>query len=118
MLAASWLPLTSVEQLDGIDVASAQRPQVLFKHSTRCSTSSFILNRMNLALAQFERRADCYFLDLLAHRDVSNAIAARYHVHHESPQVLLIVAGECTLELSHIEIEAAEILKALPVAVS
>lgn len=118
MSSASWLPLTSLEQLDGIDSASAQRPQVLFKHSTRCSTSSFILNRMNLALAQFEGRADCHFLDLLAHRDVSNAIAARYHVHHESPQVLLIVGGECTLELSHIEIEAAEILKVLPVAVS
>jgi bacillithiol system protein YtxJ len=44
---------------------------------------------------------DCYILDLIKHRDISNKLAQEYDVYHESPQVLLIKNGECVYDESH-----------------
>lgn len=63
-----------------------------------------------MALSRFERQsepidsASFYYLDLLKFREISNLVAETYRVHHESPQLLLIYAGECTYETSHGEI--------------
>lgn len=46
-------------------------------------------------------KATAYFLDLIAHRAISNAIADRFQVHHESPQLLIISKGECVYAESH-----------------
>ena len=84
----NWIPLNSVEQLDLIHEVSFVKPQVIFKHSTTCSIS-------NMAFARFERSAapdtiDFYYLDLLNFRAISNSIAEKFKVHHESPQVILL----------------------------
>jgi len=42
-----------------------------------------------------------YYLDILRYRPISNRIAEDFHVHHESPQVLIIKNGECTYDESH-----------------
>jgi len=52
---------------------------------------------------------DFYYLDLIAHRDVSNKIAEEFKVYHESPQVLLIVKGECVYDESHMGISMDEL---------
>ena len=49
-----------------------------------------------------------YFLNLLNYREISNAIADMFQVHHQSPQLLLIKNGECIYEVSHGEISAEE----------
>lgn len=54
-----------------------------------------------------------YFLDLINYRDISAAIAETFHVHHESPQVLLIKDGECTLDASHGDISAEEVAEVI-----
>ena len=54
-----------------------------------------------------------YFLDLIAHREVSSFIAEKFSVHHESPQVLLVVNGECVFDASHLDISIAEVQQAL-----
>jgi len=72
-----------------------------------------------MALSRMESRwADrsdipCYILDLLAHRQLSNQLAADYQVEHESPQVLLIKDGACVFNTSHNGISPAAILEAL-----
>jgi len=45
-----------------------------------------------------------YYLDLIAFRDVSNEIAQKYQIAHESPQVLIIENGKCVYDNSHINI--------------
>jgi bacillithiol system protein YtxJ len=101
----NWIPLTNLEQLDQIEIASNDKPIVLFKHSTRCSIS-------RMALKQFENEFDldnkvnAYFLDLIAHRDVSNEIANRFNVIHQSPQLLLIRDGKSIYDVSHSDIDA------------
>jgi bacillithiol system protein YtxJ len=50
-----------------------------------------------------------YFLDLLNHRDVSNAIADRFGVYHQSPQLLVIKDGKAIFDASHESIDASDL---------
>ena len=102
-----WKNLTSIDQLEAIAADSFNTPQVLFKHSTRCSISSMALNRLEMNTPP--QCVDFYLLDLLQHRDISAAIAEKFKVHHESPQVLVIINGECTYDESHMGISMDEI---------
>ncbi len=103
----NWIPLTTPEQLAMIQQASFSRPQVIFKHSTRCSISVTVLNRLDRAGSS--ETADFYFLDLLAYRPLSAQVAELFRVHHESPQVLIIRNGECIYDESHMAITPEEI---------
>jgi bacillithiol system protein YtxJ len=47
-----------------------------------------------------------YFLDLLNHRDISNEIASKFEVVHQSPQLLLIKNGKSIYNTSHENIDA------------
>lgn len=104
-----WIELNTLDQLNQIRELSRQRPQVIFKHSTRCSISSMALNR--LQRAEVSESADFYLLDLLRFRSVSDQVADDFSVHHESPQVLLIKNGECIYDESHTGIGMADILE-------
>ena len=52
---------------------------------------------------------DTYFLDLISYRDVSNEIASRFEVVHQSPQLVLIKDGKSIYDASHSEIDALEL---------
>src|SRR5690349_3626476 len=104
----SWIPLTSEEQLDEIVAKSASKPQVIFKHSTRCSISSVAQQR--LQKGKLPEDIDFYYLDLLTYRAISNQIAETFKVHHESPQVLVIKDGKCVYDESHLAISMDEIV--------
>ena len=97
----NWINLTSEEQVNSIIERSSQKPQVIFKHSTRCATSSLAKNRLERSFASSNAVADFHFLDLIQYRDISNKIADVFSVYHESPQVLLIRNGECIYDESH-----------------
>ena len=71
-----------------------------------------------MALKQFENEYTLtdvevtpYFLDLLNHRDVSNEIASRFSVEHQSPQLILIKNGLAIYHVSHSDIDAQELKK-------
>lgn len=104
-----WIHLTEDEQIKQITTRSQEKPQVIFKHSTRCSISSVALSR--LQKAEQPSDVDFYFLDLIAYRHLSNKVAEVFHVHHESPQVLVIRNGECVYDESHMGISMDEILE-------
>jgi bacillithiol system protein YtxJ len=106
----NWNPLTTVEQLAVIDGESQQQPVLIFKHSTRCSISAASLSRLERNWSE-GNVIKVYYLDLIAHRDVSNAIAQRYGIEHQSPQVLLIKSGKAVYTESHMGISAGEVLE-------
>jgi len=107
-----WEKLTVLEQLDAIVEASSSRPVLLLKHSTRCSISSTALNRLERSWNAAETNNTLpFYLDLIAHRDISQAIAERFHVEHQSPQALIIKNGTCVYHASHFDIQYAELLK-------
>jgi bacillithiol system protein YtxJ len=104
----SWIPLNSFQQLEKLNEKSATKPQLIFKHSTRCSISAMAKNR--LYKNELPEDIDFYYLDLIAHRDISNKIAEQYGITHESPQVLLIKNGKCIYNESHSGIYMDEII--------
>jgi len=108
-----WKSLNSIEQLDAIILDSNNKSSVIFKHSTRCSISTMALNRLEKLENDFYDRANFYYLDLIAYREVSNAIADKLSVHHESPQVIWVENGECTYDASHMEIKCSELVEQL-----
>lgn len=108
------IELTDINQLNEIGTASAARPVLLFKHSTSCGISRTALDRLRRAWTDADNRSHTvYYLDLLRYRAVSNAVAERYGITHESPQALVIRNGRCVYDASHFAITYAAILTAL-----
>ncbi len=107
-----WNHLTEDAQLKTIIIKSQDKPQVIFKHSTRCSISSVALNRFKNIEDQL--LIDFHLLDLIAFRSLSNKIAETFQVHHESPQVLIIINGDCIYEETHLAISPDEIFEQIP----
>jgi len=103
----NWKKLDSTEQIQNIKEKSFQHPQVIFKHSTRCGTSSMVKSR--LERSEPITGVEFYYLDLIVYRDVSNRVAEEFNVYHESPQVLLIVNGNCVYDESHLGISMDEL---------
>src|SRR5690349_6315399 len=106
-----WNVLREESELEEIKRRSGSKPQVIFKHSTRCSISS-------VAKARLERYkvppgADFYYLDLISYRNISNKVAQLFNIHHESPQVLVIKNGACVYDESHMGINVSYLEEAV-----
>ena len=96
-----WINLNSMEQLDGIVEKSKTKPQFIFKHSTRCGISRMVISRFKNDYQISGNEADLYYLDLLDYRAISNAIADRFQVMHQSPQLVIIKNGVAVAHESH-----------------
>lgn len=105
----NWKKLESEQDLEQAIEESKDSPVMLFKHSTTCSISSTVLSRLE---RKWDLDIPAYFLDLRAHRDISQAIAERFDIRHESPQALLIADGKCQFHESHMGITVDAIKKA------
>ena len=110
-MSFSWIALTNPDQLELIKERSHTKPQVIFKHSSRCGTSSLAKNRLEKKSPP--PTVDFYFLDLINYRALSDKVSYDFKVSHESPQVLLIKKGQCVYEESHLGISMEEILEKL-----
>ena len=106
---AKFYTLDKMEQFDEIDEISQTKPVVLFKHSTRCSISRMALKQFETEFQFPEEKINWYLLDLLNHRDLSNEIASRYNVVHQSPQIVVIRNGKAVFNESHDSISAEDL---------
>ena len=106
-----WRKLESSEDLQSAIEKSSEKIIVIFKHSTRCMISKTVLRN-------FERQIESetfdlpkfYYLDLLNHRDISNEIAQKFSVVHQSPQTVVIENGQVIHHASHDNIDLSLIL--------
>lgn len=105
----NWKQLNHPEHLNEISSLSAEVPCLIFKHSTRCSISTIAKHRLENNWHFSDQDIQAYYLDLLAFRAISNEVAERFSVSHESPQVLLIHEGECIYDASHLDIKVDEL---------
>ena len=109
-----WKSLKTLDDLEAAIQRSYEVPVGIFKHSTRCSISAVALSRLERGWDFEEEQApEMYYLDLIAYREVSNAVASKLGVHHESPQLILIKDGQDIYDASHSEITVAEIHEVL-----
>jgi bacillithiol system protein YtxJ len=105
----NWHKIASEQALDKIAVESLSKPVLLFKHSHRCSVSAVALSRLERAWKLEEEQISPYILDVVWERPISNKIAEKFEVQHESPQVLLIKEGKCVYTASHLGIDYKEL---------
>jgi bacillithiol system protein YtxJ len=105
-----WLSLEKEQQLDEIIQLSHDvhiDAVAIFKHCTRCSISSMAKNRLERSWNPNNKNIPVYYLDLISFRQLSNEVANRFDLIHESPQLLLIQKGELKAHASHSAISSA-----------
>lgn len=101
----NWNALENLDQLEEVKKQAQSGPVIIFKHSTSCSISAMALNRLERSWDEEEMEGITpFYLDLLSHRDISNAIATEFGIPHQSPQVLLLTGEGCIYDASHMSI--------------
>lgn len=96
------IKIDSTNQFDQLVDSGA--PFFLLKHSTTCPISQAGYNEFE----KFEKNGNenCYILIVQDSRDVSNYIAEKFHIKHESPQAILFVNSNVAWHASHFKITA------------
>jgi len=112
-LHPNWKNLDSEEQFEEIIDRSFERPVMLFKHSTTCGISAGAKNRLESNWDVNPEIMDFFYLDLLSNRSISNLIAERLNVIHQSPQIILVKDGKAVYNTSHHAINTQAVNDAL-----
>lgn len=107
----TWKILSELHQIAEVIEASKLKPQLFFKHSTRCSISTMALSRFEKSGILGNEHIDCWYLDLLEFRPISSEIEKLTKVIHQSPQAIVVHHAQVVYAESHGMIEAVEILK-------
>ena len=112
-VSVQWKNLEDLNQLDEITNDRTGQKHLVFKHSTRCVVSAMTKRQFEQEWPAGKDDINVWYLDLLNHRDISNAIAEKTGVYHQSPQAISMVNGEVQYDASHSEISARSIIKSL-----
>jgi bacillithiol system protein YtxJ len=117
--------LTSLEHVDELHRLideSQSRPVLLFKHSHSCGASLEALDELVAHLndrgpersaPRASRPPQYAMVTVQTHRAISNAVAQRLGVRHETPQALLIRDGRVVWSASHFRVTAAAVKDAI-----
>ena len=109
-------PLHHVDEFHQLLAESESRPVLLFKHSHTCGVSMEALEELVAHLNDVEAKAflpHYAVVTVQTHRAVSNAIAQKLGVRHETPQALLVRNGRVVWSASHFRVTAAAMDDAL-----
>jgi bacillithiol system protein YtxJ len=102
-MKANFIKLDSTEILDELFQKSHEKPVVLFKHSVTCPISSEVYREVSTLAA------DINLVVVQTARNVSNAIAERTGIRHESPQAIVLKDGKPVYHASHFDVTADEV---------
>ncbi len=106
--------MSSYEQLEEVLKTSHSKIQLLFKHSNTCPISASAFRALQQHLASDGLQEVDYWLIVVQEaRSISDEIASRLKVKHESPQAILVKAGEAIWDASHFEITPATLQEAV-----
>jgi len=126
-------PLEHLDELHRLLAESQSRPVLLFKHSYTCGVSLEALDElvahlndrgpkesaplkarsvpleMGSAAQPHDLHPQYAMVTVQTHRAVSNAIAQKLGVRHETPQALLVKNGRVVWSASHFRVTAAAV---------
>ncbi|MCA1622839.1 MAG: bacillithiol system redox-active protein YtxJ [Acidobacteria bacterium] len=106
-MKANFIEINSTDELDDLFQKSSEKPVVLFKHSLTCPISSGVYQEISKAAADIN-------LIIVQHaRNVSNVIAEKTGIHHESPQAIVLRNGKPVYHASHYDVTAEDVEKML-----
>ncbi len=110
MNATNWNTISTEQDVLQIIQKSSEKPQVIFKDSISCGISAFAKERLTTNHSLLDGIADFNYLDLLAHREVSNFIAKKLDVIHQSPQIIVLIDKKVIFRDSHHSIDMKKIV--------
>ena len=87
-------------------------PVLIFKHSTQCSISAQAYEEFT-DFVEGIRNLLCGTVLVIENKKLSNSIAERFGVRHESPQALLVKEGRVIWHASHWSITSDSLNEAL-----
>jgi bacillithiol system protein YtxJ len=102
-MSANFIEINTTEKLDELFQNSNENPVMIFKHSTTCPISSGVYQMVS------QVDADVYLVVVQKARNVSNYIAEKTGIRHESPQAFVIKDGEPVYHASHYDVDLNEI---------
>lgn len=111
----TFTALETTAQFETLVEESNVRPVVIFKHSPTCGTSAQAYDDLETYLGAPDA-VDLHLVDVLRSRPLSHAIASRFGVRHESPQLLLLIDGQVRWNGSHWRVNGDELRNALRAA--
>ena len=99
--------ITDVTELEKLIDRSKLRPVVIFKHSLTCPISASAFERMK------GYDGDVDLVEVQQARALSDEIAQRLGVRHESPQIIIVRNGQVLWDASHFKITADAVAEAV-----
>lgn len=105
----NWKLILAEQDVQSIIEKSTEKPQIIFKDSVSCGISAFAKERLTDGNSLTENIADFNYLDLLSYRSVSNFIASKLEVIHQSPQIIVIIDKKVVFRDSHHSINSKKI---------
>lgn len=115
-MTVSMSQLTHLSDVEGLDVAiteSRERPVLLFKHSRTCGISCEALDELHAHMDGAQGRVGYKLITVQSHRDVSDEVALRFGIRHQSPQAILLRDGVAVWNGSHFRITARQLDKVI-----
>ncbi len=106
-------PLHDIDALDAALEESRDRPVLLFKHSLTCGVSAHALDELQTHLDQADTSVAYKLVTVQSHRRVSDELAARLDLRHETPQAILVHDGRVVWSASHFRVTAEAIVAAI-----
>ncbi|HKG22829.1 MAG TPA: bacillithiol system redox-active protein YtxJ [Blastocatellia bacterium] len=105
--------LTNMAELEEAIKESKERPVLFFKHSTTCPISARAYREFRNHLEEADSRVSYRIVTVQVARPVSNEIAQRLQVQHETPQAILVKEGREVWNASHFSITSTALEEAI-----
>jgi bacillithiol system protein YtxJ len=106
-MKANFIEINSTDELDDLFQKSSEKPVVLFKHSLTCPISSGVYQEISKA------DADINLIVVQHAPNVSNVVAEKTGIRHESPQAIVLKNGKPVYHASHYDVTAEDVEKML-----
>lgn len=99
----NFIKLNTIEKLDELFEKSHEKPVVLFKHSLTCSISAAVYDEVS------DVNAEINLVIVQSDREISNEIASRTNIRHQSPQAIVLKDGKSVYHASHFDVTAEDL---------
>lgn len=103
----NFITLNTIEKLNELFEKSHETAVVLFKHSLTCPISTNVYYEIS------DIAAEINLVVVQSARQISNEIAARTNIRHESPQAIVLKNGKPVYHAAHYDITAEGIGKVI-----
>ncbi len=111
-VSETWNRPNSTKEIDAM-FEEGSGVHIIYKHSFACSVCIFTMNSLERELDAISGFGTPHFIDVREQRSLSDRVAERSGVRHESPQVVIIRDGQAFWTASHGEVRSDSVLNAL-----